>query len=106
MEHYYSLSDTQIHVSEDSVSQKVAQQDAVVSETFLGAHTDPESDGDDASSIASETSTIYYDQEPYQAFQYKAVLLCQGLFTGHSAKDIVLERMKGGSFNRITGVSQ
>ncbi|KAF2831725.1 hypothetical protein CC86DRAFT_402230 [Ophiobolus disseminans] len=60
---------------------------------------------DDASSTISKTSTIEYDQECFTSFQHKAIQLILDLFPGHSASDIHIERMKGGSFNRIIGIT-
>ncbi|KAL5116297.1 hypothetical protein ACEQ8H_005855 [Pleosporales sp. CAS-2024a] len=64
------------------------------------------SDGDDdASSVVSETSTVAFEHEPYSTFQDKVFELCKVLFPNKSAQDIELERMQGGSFNRIIGIT-
>jgi hypothetical protein len=60
---------------------------------------------DDASSFVSETSTVKYDQEPYASFQEKVVALSNSLFSDNTVNDIKLERIKGGSFNRIIGIT-
>ncbi|KAF2874695.1 hypothetical protein BDV95DRAFT_458523, partial [Massariosphaeria phaeospora] len=51
----------------------------------------------------SETSTLAYSQEPYATFQDKASELSHQLFP-YSA-DIKLDRMKGGSSNRVIGIT-
>jgi hypothetical protein len=60
---------------------------------------------DDASSFVSKTSTIIYNQESYALFQKKVVDLSKSLFSTHPGHDIELTRMKGGSFNRIIGIT-
>ncbi|KAF2787276.1 hypothetical protein K505DRAFT_258065 [Melanomma pulvis-pyrius CBS 109.77] len=64
-----------------------------------------EVDEDDSSSETSETSTIEHEQEPYFTFKDRARQLALDLFHGHKPEDIVIERMDGGSFNRIIGVT-
>ena len=56
-------------------------------------------------SVRSTTSTVQYSHEPYSSFQHKAAQLSVELFPGCSTKDITIERMKGGSFNRIVGIT-
>jgi hypothetical protein len=60
---------------------------------------------DDAFSFVSETSTIEYNQEPYASFREKVTELSSSLFSEYTEKDIILERMKGGSSNRIIGIT-
>jgi hypothetical protein len=60
---------------------------------------------DDALSFVSETSTVVYMQEPYSLFQNKVIQLNSDLFPCSSAQNIIIERMKGGSFNRIIGIT-
>ncbi|KAH7061679.1 hypothetical protein BKA63DRAFT_484397 [Paraphoma chrysanthemicola] len=60
---------------------------------------------EDVSSVVSETSTVEHGQEPFASFQAKATQLILNLFPGHTERDIILERMKGGAFNRIIGIT-
>ncbi|KAF1996303.1 hypothetical protein P154DRAFT_414104, partial [Amniculicola lignicola CBS 123094] len=60
---------------------------------------------DAGSEAVSETSTLEHDQEPYSTFSQKVLLLLMELFPGHDTKCFKLERMKGGSYNRIIGVT-
>ncbi|KAJ6016242.1 hypothetical protein N7540_010833 [Penicillium herquei] len=53
--------------------------------------------------ISSESSTLIYSQEPLEIFQNRMIELCQHLFNT-SASEIFLERLKGGGFDRITGI--
>ncbi|CAI6331457.1 unnamed protein product [Periconia digitata] len=65
--------------------------------------SDDQMDDDDA---ASETSTVAYehlDHEPWETFQHKVAQLAHSIFPEASKIDI--ERMKGGSFNRVVGVT-
>ncbi|KAJ5707074.1 hypothetical protein N7488_006875 [Penicillium malachiteum] len=59
---------------------------------------------DDQSETRSETSTLIYSQEPFEIFQKKVAELCQDLFST-SENEILIERLPGGGFNRITGIS-
>ncbi|KAJ5730045.1 uncharacterized protein N7483_004553 [Penicillium malachiteum] len=52
----------------------------------------------------SESSTLIYSQEPFETFQKRVIELCQHLFDTSSG-EISIERLQGGGFNRITGVS-
>ena len=63
------------------------------------------SDGDDASSMVSETSTVEYGQESFSSFQHRATELILKLFPNHSNSDIQIERMKGGADNRVIGIT-
>jgi len=60
---------------------------------------------DDASSTISRTSTAEYDQECFTTFQHKATQLILEILPGHSSSDVHIERMKGGAFNRIIGIT-
>lgn len=60
---------------------------------------------DDESDAASETSTVIYAQEPYDTFKEKVFELVRQIYPNKSAEDIVLERMKGGGFNRVIGLT-
>ena len=54
---------------------------------------------------ASQTSTeLYNDHKPFETFQHKAIALCHELWPGHDEKDFTINRMSGGSDNRIVGI--
>ncbi|ORX93861.1 hypothetical protein BCR34DRAFT_499652 [Clohesyomyces aquaticus] len=59
----------------------------------------------DAASIASQTSTEMYGQEPWETFQHKVSEFCATLFPDVSASMIAIESLRGGGFNRITAVT-
>ncbi|KAK4452506.1 hypothetical protein QBC34DRAFT_492073 [Podospora aff. communis PSN243] len=61
---------------------------------------------DDTASVTSCTSTVEWDQEPYETFQHK-VLACakQVLWPATDPADVVATRMTGGGYNRIIGLS-
>jgi hypothetical protein len=58
------------------------------------------------SEAASMTSTVDFAQESYSTFKNKVTQLMLSIYTLHTdAGDITLERMQGGSFNCIIGVT-
>ncbi|TPX06842.1 uncharacterized protein E0L32_002338 [Thyridium curvatum] len=59
-------------------------------------------------SSVSETSTIYYDQEPFETFQGRALFLALSTIWANAAADevIAVERLHGGGYNRITGLTK
>ncbi|KAF2636568.1 hypothetical protein P280DRAFT_408757 [Massarina eburnea CBS 473.64] len=70
-----------------------------------GSVSDNECDSDFDDS-ASETSTIAYEHlehEPFETFQTKVAELATDIFPEGSKIDV--ERMKGGSFNRVVGLT-
>ncbi|KAL8714636.1 MAG: hypothetical protein Q9220_001585 [cf. Caloplaca sp. 1 TL-2023] len=54
-------------------------------------------------SSSSYPSTVTYEQEPFESFAPRVRELCHQLWPSTSG-DFVIERMKGGSFNRIIGI--
>jgi aminoglycoside phosphotransferase (APT) family kinase protein len=54
-----------------------------------------------SSSVISESSTLEYEQESFETFRVKVVQLCIEVGLGAPAE---VERMAGGSFNRVIGV--
>ncbi|KAL3475437.1 hypothetical protein BJX99DRAFT_158291 [Aspergillus californicus] len=52
----------------------------------------------------SESSTVVYDQEPFESFKTRVLELCQTVICPADG-EISIERMSGGGFNRIIGVS-
>jgi len=57
------------------------------------------------SEAASDTSTAVYDQEPFETFQARVLKLCQTVFGSLTSKETSVERLRGGGFNRIIGIS-
>ena len=68
--------------------------------------SDVDSDVDsDATRSQSETSTLQYTQEPYETFQHLALKLGrQKIWPDAKPEHISVERLKGGGYNRITGM--
>lgn len=60
------------------------------------------SKGSAAESLVSQTSTTEYDQEPFETYKDRVKELCTSLWP---SKEITIERMHGGSFNRVIGVA-
>jgi hypothetical protein len=58
------------------------------------------------SEVESEfgSSTVVYDHEPFETFKARVLELCQTVLAPSNGK-ILVERMQGGGFNRIIGVS-
>ncbi|CAI6331462.1 unnamed protein product [Periconia digitata] len=48
------------------------------------------------------TSTVMFEQEPYETFKNKIVQLCKSVF---GMLPMETERMQGGSYNRVVGIS-
>lgn len=53
---------------------------------------------------ASDSSTVVYDHEPFETFQTRALRLCQSVLAP-GAGVVSIEKMQGGGFNRIIGVT-
>jgi len=55
--------------------------------------------------VVSQTSTELYDEhEPFETFQHKVIGLCHELWPSHDEKDFAINRMRGGSDNRVVGI--
>jgi len=66
------------------------------------------SDADsDAGSYVSETSTVEWDHEPYETFQHRVLSLARRAWPewDNYCGDIHVERLKGGSYNRVIGIN-
>jgi hypothetical protein len=61
-------------------------------------------DSDDDDSL-SETSTIIYSHETFETYKRKVALLLASLFSPTFASQAILTRLRGGSYNRIIGIS-
>jgi hypothetical protein len=58
------------------------------------------------SDAESDSSSVVYDHEPFETFRNRVLELAQTLWATSSADDIEIERMAGGGFNRIIGISR
>ena len=57
------------------------------------------------SSVASETTTVEYGHETWEDFVPRVHQLCRQLWpTASQDEDFIVEKMKGGSYNRIIGI--
>lgn len=65
----------------------------------------PDDDTSSINSDSSKASTIEYRQESYATFKDKALKLSLDFFPGHGPKDVTLERMNGGGYNRVVGLA-
>lgn len=55
---------------------------------------------------ASSTSTTCYEQEPFSTFKASVEILCTtSLWPSIPLKQITIERMRGGAYNRIIGIT-
>lgn len=62
----------------------------------------PGDEESDTSSNSRRSSTIQYEQEPFETYQHKVAQLCREIGYGSPSK---IERMRGGGYNRIIGLS-
>ncbi|KAF7553337.1 hypothetical protein G7Z17_g3722 [Cylindrodendrum hubeiense] len=60
-----------------------------------------------SSDVESESSTIVYDHEPFVTFRSRVLAIAiTSIWPGSTPNTIVIERMRGGGFNRIIGLTQ
>lgn len=71
---------------------------------FNEAKSAPDSK-DDACSATSSDYSAAFEQEPFTSFQQKVKRLFLKTFPGHGPADIRIESIRGGSFNRIVGLT-
>ncbi|KAF2278280.1 uncharacterized protein EI97DRAFT_360783, partial [Westerdykella ornata] len=67
-----------------------------------------EAASDDQSDTASEaptTSTAEHEHEPFDTFKDKVAQLAVQLFPKHNTQDIRITRIRGGTFNRVVGIT-
>ena len=81
-----------------------------ISDSSEHTHTDYYShghggDNDESNEVAAETSTINFEHEPFHTFREKVLQLAKNLFPHVMASKIEVEHMKGGSFNRVIGIT-
>lgn len=60
----------------------------------------------DSSDSESASSSVVYDHEPFETFRVLVLELVQCLWSECSEQDTNIERMSGGGFNRIIGISR
>ncbi|KAI4852406.1 hypothetical protein E4T44_01511 [Aureobasidium sp. EXF-8845] len=70
-------------------------------ETGQVSHATVFEKGDDSEASGSTTSTIAYDHEPFETFQHRVTVLGENLGVPFTE----IERMRGGSFNRVVPVT-
>ena len=84
--------------------------DTSLKETSIRQAENPEDNGDQQQhhewqdDVVSIAATILHDQEPFETFQHKVAELAPKHFL-RSPKDIAIYQMKGGSYNRVVGVT-
>ncbi|KAJ4372024.1 hypothetical protein N0V83_003797 [Neocucurbitaria cava] len=71
---------------------------------FTEAKSALESEDDDSSATSSDSSAAW-EQEPFTSFQHKVKRLFLKAFPGYGFADIRVDSIKGGSFNRVIGVT-
>lgn len=65
----------------------------------------PQSISSQASATGSETSTVIYEQEPFETFKDRVRALCTTLWPSILPEAIQIDRMHGGSSNRVVGIT-
>lgn len=65
----------------------------------------PQSISSEASVSESQTSTLEYGQESFETFKDRVSTLCTSLWPSVPAEAITIERMRGGSSNRVIGIT-
>jgi hypothetical protein len=76
-----------------------------VSEDGMRGSSDLDSPGDadsGASANSRRSSTMEYEQEPFETYQHKVTQLCRDIGYGAPSE---IERMKGGGYNRVIGLT-
>ncbi|KAI0594490.1 hypothetical protein F4775DRAFT_606223 [Biscogniauxia sp. FL1348] len=62
---------------------------------------------EDIESVYSDTSTLIYGHEPFSTFQERVLdLACKIIWPGANPKEITVDRLEGGGYNRIIGISR
>jgi len=66
------------------------------------SNSDYSGDDRDANVNSRRSSTIEYEQEPFETYQHKVAQLCRDIGYGKPSK---VERMRGGGYNRVIGLT-
>ncbi|KAF2763248.1 hypothetical protein EJ05DRAFT_506863 [Pseudovirgaria hyperparasitica] len=69
----------------------------------LGKTTD--GDDDDDNDDESDTSTVQYEQESFDTFKFRVLQFAQRIWNVSSAEHITIERLRGGGYNRVIGIT-
>ncbi|KAI4923587.1 uncharacterized protein J4E92_007561 [Alternaria infectoria] len=93
---------TRISDAPDSVN--APAEDTCMQDQDKPKDIDDEQHHDVADDAVSETNTMIYGQEPFETIQHKVAALAAKIF-GRDPRDITVYEMKGGSYNRVIGVS-
>jgi hypothetical protein len=93
---------SQVEPSPVDTSGSATQSDALDAEIDV-ANTVYDDDDDEDDDAKSETSTVYHEHECFETFQHKVAELVASKLNPDN-KSIRIERMKGGSYNRVVGV--
>jgi hypothetical protein len=67
-------------------------------------HAAEEVDDHNCDDVLTASTLQYHNQEPFKNFQHKAMVPGESLWPEHVGK-ITVEKMHGGSFNRIIGIT-
>jgi len=97
------VADTQHHATGDTITVTTS------GATYDTLHWAPlarsdQQDDEPQDDAVSETNTVLYGQEPFETLQHKVADLAAKIFQ-RSPRDISIHEMKGGSFNRVIGVT-
>lgn len=65
----------------------------------------PGSISSEVSAAETETSTVIYEQEPFETFKDRVRGLCTTLWPYVPPENITIDRIHGGSSNRVTGIT-
>jgi aminoglycoside phosphotransferase (APT) family kinase protein len=63
-----------------------------------------EADDHNCDDVSTASTLQYHNHEPFEDFQHKVMVLCESLWPEHVG-NITVEKMHGGSFNRIIGIN-
>lgn len=100
------------HISDSQDEQDIIEdEDDIQLRTTCGEKEDKERiledapDGSDNEDALSESSSVEYDQEPFETYQERVKKLIHTRWPHVPEDDVQVERMSGGQYNRIIGVS-
>ncbi|KAI0547874.1 kinase-like domain-containing protein [Xylaria curta] len=71
----------------------------------IDPHSDCGTDDDVDADSKSDSSSLVYDHEPFATFQLRTRELGQKLWPNAAPGDIIVERLRGGGYNRIIGLT-
>lgn len=59
-----------------------------------------------SSYAGSSTSTLEFDQEPFETFRHRVQALASSIWQSSTPGNTIIERMEGGSYNRVIGLAR